>query len=375
MELPTDFATYLTEIRPTKNQQDDLKKGHEVLRGRLREYEPLKDDIVSDFLQGSYRRATAVRPKTDTRPDVDIIVVTRFSESDYTPSQAMKKFEPFLDKYYEGKWRPQGRSFGIDLSYVSLDLVITSAPSEADAAKLCSKAVRVDADIVEEPDWRLHELWVPTWSRTGSYREILKRVASDPDWKLSPLRIPDRTTERWESTHPLEQIRWTCAKNASCNGHFVNVVKVVKWWRLHNYDEPKHPKGFPLERIVGECCPNNISSVADGFTRTLEAMEAKYAVHAQMGSKPVLPDYGVPEHDVFARITAEDFAAFHKQVSEGAKAARAALDESDRDESRRRWRKLLGPKFPKPEEKKEASSAGGYTEPRRPAVPGSGRFA
>src|SRR6188768_2808420 len=103
MQLRSDFEEFLTAIRPTKSQKDDLKTGHSTLRSRLAEDETIKKIRVSDFLQGSYRRATAVRPKDDRRADVDIVVVTKLSEDEYTPAQAMAVFKPFLDKYYKGK--------------------------------------------------------------------------------------------------------------------------------------------------------------------------------------------------------------------------------------------------------------------------------
>ena len=133
MELPTYFDRFLKEIRPTQNQRDDCRTGHQTLRNRLHADEGLKSIVVSTFLQGSYRRATAVRPKEDSRSDVDIIVVTRLNRDDYQdPDKAMDVFVPFLKRYYAEKYRRQGRSFGIELSYVDLDLVITSAPSESE---------------------------------------------------------------------------------------------------------------------------------------------------------------------------------------------------------------------------------------------------
>ena len=99
MELESDFATFLSEIRPTKNQRSDLQTGHKTLRDRLNADEDLKPVLASDFLQGSYRRATAVRPNNDRRSDVDIIIVTKLSEDEFKPAEAMDKFKPFLEKY------------------------------------------------------------------------------------------------------------------------------------------------------------------------------------------------------------------------------------------------------------------------------------
>lgn len=375
MELKSEFADFLTEIRPTTNQRDEMKSAHATLRTRLRADEKLGPIIVGDFLQGSYRRHTAVRPKGDKRSDVDIIIVTKLSEAEYTPEPAMALFEPFLDNYYKGKWRKQGRSFGIDLSHVSLDLVITSAPSQSEIGVFKSDAIESDDDLLDAPDWRLNESWVAIDKRyRADTRELLKKAAEAREWALTPLRIPDRDARKWDDTHPLEQIRWTRDKNAATDRNFVNVVKAIKWSRLEMYPENKHPKGFPLERLVGECCPDGIGSVAEGVVLALETIVARYA-----SGKPRLPDYGVPGHDVLGRLSASDFATFYEQTKDAARIARAAWDSIDRAESSELWRQLLGSKFPKCESGGSGggggSKKGGFQEPSKPAAPGTGRFA
>jgi len=380
MILATDFTSFLQDIRPTPAMRGELKTGHQTLRDRLNAYEELKKCIVSDFLQGSYKRSTAIRPKGDRRSDVDIIVVTRLSEEEYTPAKAMNLFKPFLNKYYEGKWKLQGRSFGIELSYVELDLVLTSAPSVAEMGILQSEAIRSDDDLEEARDWRLHRSWLALGSRSRSdARTLLAEAKSEPEWKSQPLHIPDREANLWEPTHPIAQITWTRDKNARTNGHFVNVVKAIKWWRVEKHEKPKHPKGFPLERLIGECCPDGIESVAEGVVKTMEKIVSQYAVFIVSGGKPSLPDYGVSTHDVFKRISAEDFKKFYDQVKDGAELARRAYDSQDRTESGNLWLDLFGSKFPKPPEKGGGGSGGsgqsGYTPPTGPAAPGSGRFA
>jgi hypothetical protein len=375
MELERDFAAFLSEIRPTENQRQELQTGHETLRKRLRAEESLEPVLVSDFLQGSFKRSTAVRPKNDKRSDVDIVVVTRLSEKEHTPADALNFFEPFLNKHYKGKWRRQGRSFGISLSYVELDLVPTSAPSEAQEGILKAAAVTSDDTIEMARDWRLHPSWMALSARMGPGAEaLLKEARAQAEWQVNPLRIPDREANRWEFTHPIEQIRWTRDKNSRTNRHFVNVVKAIKWWRLDKHETPEHPKGFPLERLVGECCPDGINTVAEGVARTLEEIVAKYGFVAQLGGKPQLPDYGVPSHDVFNRVSRDDFKTFCEQAAEAATLARRALDEGDRTASGNLWRELLGNKFPKPPNGGGAKKAG-YTPPVAPAIPGSGRFA
>jgi len=127
--INTYFTDFLQDIRLTENQRNDLKRGHSTLRDRLMSDESLSKYIVTTFLQGSYRRSTAIRPVGDKRADVDVIVVTKLDRNSVTPQKAIDLFIPFVEKHYKGKYRVQGRSIGIELSYVDLDIVITSAPS------------------------------------------------------------------------------------------------------------------------------------------------------------------------------------------------------------------------------------------------------
>jgi len=129
---------------------------------------------------------------------------------------------------------------------------------------------------------------------------------------------------------------------------------------------------------VGDCCPDAIGSVAEGFTRTLEVILSRYARYVEAEKVPELPDRGVPEHNVLARITPEEFAAFHQQACGAAEAARDALDEEDLNTSVQLWRELFREKFPAPPREGEGAAkgvAGAYTSRSRPSDPRGGRFA
>lgn len=383
MELPSYFTDFLTKIRLRDDQKKDLKSGHKTLRERLESDDAIAPLFVDTFLQGSYRRSTATRPMgEDAKADVDVIVVTSMDSASVEPDDAMNEFVPFMEKWYKGKWEKQGRSMKIELSKVKLDLVITSAPSEANRAALKSDSVRTDAELEEAPDWRLVQSWVAperrSWDGVGL---LLKRAAQEPEWKLEPLLIPDRDVKEWKPTHPLEQIRWTSAKNALCNGHYVNVVKALKWWRL--LDRPDtYPTGYPLEHLIGATCPDGITSVAHGVTLTLEAIRDQYRGYIDLKTVPTLCDHGV-QHNVFARITADEFSAFHARVTEAAQWARAALDSTDVTESATKWQKLFGSRFPDGPDRggdggsggKSSGPTGGFTKREGETTLTGGRFA
>jgi hypothetical protein len=384
MELPSYFKDFLADIRLQQEHRDELKKGHKDLREWLKADKKLSPLIVNTFLQGSYRRSTAVRPVEEKRTDVDVVVVTRIDES-VTPDRAMAEFTPFLEEHYKDQWKPQGRSVGIELDSVELDLVITSAPSEADQEALKSPSVGGDEELEEAPDLRFVPAWVGLSERRSAYftESMLKRAQEEVEWKLEPLKIPDRDVARWDPTHPLEQIKWTRNKNAACGGHYINVVKAIKWWHRNSDKVPKYPKGYPLEHLIGECCPDGIEGVGMGVTRTLEAIISNYAGHYRDRQVPEFTDHGV-DHNVWHRITPEDFIGFYDQVSLAAAIARRALDAKLIRESALAWRELFGDAFPEPPEGGDDSGGsdpssgdrkGGFTAPAGRAEPRGSRYA
>jgi len=363
--LPSYFDHFLKEIRPTLNQRDECKVGHETLRDRLQSDESLKDIMIDTFLQGSYRRATAIRSIGDSKSDVDVIAVTSLDKAKYTPKQAMALFIPFLDKHYKGKWKAKGRSFGINLSHVKLDLVVTAALSQVQAESWRELAHVNESDILGETTWKPAAKWFPK-SRNNQH------LTEKSDWKLEPLDIPDREANEWDKTHPLAQIAETWDKNRATNKNYVNVVKAVKWWKVSQQSDMGYPKGYPIEHLLWVSCPNHIESVAQGIVLALEDMVALYQVEVDLKRVPFVPDHGVPEHNVLGRLSVEEFQEFHQRICVAADQARDAFDETDVCESAEKWRLLLGPKFPQcPDNAKK----GDYTPRKEVSIIPGGRFA
>ena len=357
------FEDFLKEIRLTSNQVAELKQAHTTLRSRLLADEDLSKYIETTFLQGSYKRATAVRPKNGKRSDVDIVVVTKFDKDEYDPEQVLDVFEPFLEKYYKGKYRKQGRSWGIEMSHVDLDIVPTASVSLAESGLLENAMISSDEDIYSLYEEKVENINGYSWTCQFDYFFESKEEEA---WRKEPLYIPDREVMEWDKTHPLEQIRWTQEKNKNCNKHYVNVVKCIKWWRKEKFSDVKHPKSYPLEHFIGDCCPDGIESVAEGITLSLEKIVSDYP------EKPILEDRGVPEHDVFARLSDEDYKAFYDSVCEAAVIARNAYDAESVEESAKLWRELFGNKFPEPPKSKNSIFTERNSDSRD--IPG-GRFA
>jgi Second Messenger Oligonucleotide or Dinucleotide Synthetase domain len=373
------FSDFLAEIRPTEEQKKAYKEGHQTLRERLTTDEDTAELVVSTFLQGSYRRATAVRPEGKHRPDVDVIVVTNIDSDDpsNTPDRAVELFIPFLERHYAGQYERQNRSVAITVDGIDLDFVITAKPVESDQRLLMTDAVKSFETPDDIADWRLNEKWIAPGHRFGRFQEALKRAAEEPEWRSNPLKIPDRELQSWELTHPLEQIRWTWQKNGECNGHYVNVVKALKWWRRTQHPNSKYPKGYPFEHIVGDTSPSGIETIADGVALVLEEIAVRYAADIENSRVPFLPDRGVPSHNVLHRLSFDDFLVFYNQCAAAAKVARRAIDEKDVATSVTLWKSLFGDCFPAAPDEPEGGNqkSGGYTPRSTSSEPSRGRFA
>lgn len=131
----------------------------------------------------------------------------------------------------------------------------------------------------------------------------------------------------------------------------------------------KHPKSYPLEHFIGDCCPDGIVSVAEGVVLTLEKIVNYYP------TKPFLADRGVPEHDVFGRLSDDDYSDFYVSVCDAAKKAREAYDCEDLHESVSKWRNLFGSMFPEPPIKENNSMNGFSKRTERTTEIPRGRFA
>jgi hypothetical protein len=381
MELPSYFDDFLSRIEPSDHQKQVMAREHKKLRELLDQDKALKPILLSTFIQGSQRRRTAKRGSKEHPCDVDVVAVTNLPRSSYTAAYAHGVFEPFLKRHYKGQFEAQARSWLIKVDEeVTMDLVPTSEPD--------SKELREAVLAKALTDWAGDLKQLSEGGGQGGLQSISKALLAeaehDKNWDRSePLWIPDRTLKVWEKTHPLHLISWTAKKNLACNGNFTRIVKIMRWWKCHQAPLPKYPKGYPLEHIVAECCPDGVKKVAEGLAATFAEISRRYAREAAAGSTPFLPARGVhdPEIDVMRRVREAHghFRAFHTAATEAARLSKAALDSTTIAESAALWRQLLGEQFPTPPQETKApgsaAATAGFTAPPAPARPRESRFA
>ncbi|PEI96201.1 nucleotidyltransferase [Bacillus pseudomycoides] len=304
MVTQNQFLEFLKDIEPSKTTKDDASKAHTDLRSFLEKDADFKPYRESDFLSGSYKRDTAIRPRIVdgkmTRPDVDIIVVTKYTKED-DPNEVINLLYDVLEKQYPNI-RKQARSVGINTGKADMDVVPIIAP----------------------------------------------------DGMEGKLYIPDRKQEKWLETNPPRHTTWTIEMNQESKGMFKPLVKIMKWWRRVNPTIAKKPKGFVIECIVAECMDKSETKYGELFVKTMEEIVKRYEIYIQLGTVPTIDDPGVPGNSVTDGITFDAFEGFYNKVKLHAEIGRRALEETNEDEALKWWRSIFGQRFPK--SKKSSSS-------------------
>ena len=288
------FKELLADIEPSSTTKSNASSAHKELRNFLKSDEGFKEYHEDTFLSGSYRRQTAIRPQkkngqTD-RPDVDIIVVTNHS-SDDDPKDVINLLFKTLRKKYTNI-RRQNRSVGIE-------------------------SIKADMDVV------------PVIPCGNMYL------------------IPDRKQEEWILTNPRGHTSWTENVNASTEGNFKPLVKLMKWWRRQNPTIAKKPKGFVIECITAECMDKGETYYGELFVKTLEKIVETYTTNVILNTVPTIQDPGGTGYPVTAGMTPDAFTGFFNKAKAHAELGRKALHETDVEKATKLWRRIFGKRFPK----------------------------
>ncbi len=333
MPVPNErFLELLKDIEPSPTTKTRASGAHTSIREHLRTQEEFKDRYVSSFLAGSYARDTAIRPRTSgddqDRPDVDIIIVTNYTEYD-RPDDVLQEVKEALEDGGSGYSvkRVNKRSVRVETSRADMDIV----------------------PVVELP--------------YGGYK------------------IPDRETDSWLFTNPPVHTDWSSQQNSRFKGRFKARVKMLKWWRRINPTPSRRPKGFVLEVLVSMHGPIAETHYGEAFAQTLENIRDTYAYDASLGIKPTISDPAAPLNDILAKVTAPQWEIFIEKVRVYADIARKAQDTDDMVEATKQWQRVFGNRFKATAKASTAAAYGGlaaavapspgYTFPNTPAAPPS----
>ena len=330
MPVPNErFLELLKDIEPSPTTKARASAAHTGVRNHLRTQAEFKDRYESSFLAGSYARDTAIRPRTvagdQDRPDVDIIVVTNFTEYD-SPADALQEVADALE---DG-----GNGYAVE--------------------RINNRSVRVETSSADMDI-------VPVFETPYGYR------------------IADQETGSWLFTNPPVHTAWSSQQNERFGGRFKRQVKMLKWWRRMNPTPSRRPKGFVLEVLLAMHGPVAETHYGEAFAQTLENIYNAYTYGASMNLKPTISDPAVPGNDILAKVTVPQWKIFIDKVRVYADIARRAQDTDDMDVATKQWRRVFGERFKSTVKAATAATYGGfatavapssgYTFPNNPAAP------
>lgn len=318
MATQKQFEDLLRDIEPSATTKSNASSSHTLLRQRLREHDDFSPFHVDTFLSGSYKRDTAIRPQTingqETRPDVDIIVVTNHTLYDSPPDVIDLLYDALTDSY--ATVRRQNRSVNVETSLTDMDVVPIIAPNGMDGT----------------------------------------------------LYIPDRSLSTWIETNPPGQTVWTTEVNQASNGRFKPLVKLLKWSRRCNPTGCRRPKGFVIECIAAECMSYSETSYEQLVICTLDSILSTYRSYVDLGLVPRITDPGVAGNSVTDGMTFTEFQRFYNKVKSHADLLKAAKESGDPEKELAAWKAVFGPRFP------AAASQNSATLLRQAVAPASVTF-
>ena len=288
MELVSDFKAFDLRFNPPKTRCPRRRRRTRKCANCCVLMPNRKEAHRYTFLSGSYARHTAINDIND----VDVICVLDIDRRITDAEVVLAWVEGILAKHYDNPKR-QGRSIGVKAhNGVCLDIVPATPQTDNDG----------------------------------------------------PLWIPDREARAWVQTHPKGQIAAGVNKNKATNGYFVQVVKLLKFWRDGLPTESCKLKSYVLEALVHGTI-GYPTSHAVAIVAVLEGIERAYGLFRDLETVPIISDPGYTSVNVAKRLSATEFSDFMTQVKSAAKTARKALDEPNEALSRKPWRQLFGPTF------------------------------
>lgn len=299
------FTEFIKDITPSETTVSNCSSAHNSVRKALLNDKEFKDKVERVFLGGSYKRSTAIRPATKNgsteRPDVDLYVVVEGNPWFSDPSDLMDELFAALNRARN-------------------DLGITSIRRNRCSIALAMNRADLDVSI------------------------LLERQSDDL------YRIGNRNTGEWYKTDPEEHTVWSAAQNSRCSGRFNPMTRMVKWARRQNKTVSRHPKSFALETFIAPHISESETHYGQLFHDWSQSFLDAYADNRLFETCPILEDPAVPDGNILAGVTDDEFCAYYDKIKKHRDDAAKALAEDDQDKATDYWRRIFGDRFPKPKQ-------------------------
>lgn len=293
MAKQSDFDKFLSNIEPSTSTVSYISSVQNNLRDYLRNHSSYVEVYIDSFLSGSYAKHTSIRPaKNDKKRDVDIIIVTSHCSSDDSSDVLTELLDVLKESSTYETAEVQHHSIGIELSQISIDVV----------------------PVIQDEDEE--DLYYVCDSETGG----------------------------WIKTDPKGHKTWSTQVNQDNHCEYKPLVKIFKWWRRINCpSDIRYPKGITLEKLIADNIGDAEKSTEDLVISTMQnIISANKEDYADEGVVPFLadPSEKIPDNDLLAGYTPEDFSQFIEKLSEHTDLLNSKGTENDI------WRDILGKEFP-----------------------------
>lgn len=295
------FTELLNDIEPSPTTKSNSVSAHSSIKKALNADSEFSSTVERIFIGGSYKRDTAIRPRTKNgstdRPDVDLYVVVDQFPYDVHPADLTDALFNALNRARD-------------------ELGITKL--ERNRVSISVSMNKADLDV-----------------------SILLERQSD-----SLYRIGNRKTGEWYETDPEEHTSWSSKQNKRLGGRFKPMVKLIKWVRRENRTQHKHPKSFGLEGFLVENMDGNETHYGQLFHDFCASFVEAYQLHRDMTLCPELADPAIDGGNLLAGVSGEAFAAYFDKIKKHRDDAAKALATDDDEKATKYWRRIFGARFP-----------------------------
>lgn len=302
--LEQHMKKFLSNINPSQTYVDRAISEHKTLRGHIEESDILSEYRPTTFLQGSYRKNTAI----EMIKDVDVVCLFtgeyyyfapgEIVNNPFTPEKVYTLLYSALSSMpmYKDKLRPQKRSIGIEM---------------------------------------------------GIQLDVIPAIAGPPGIDADPIRIPEKGSDgnmRWVDTYTRTDIGLCSEKNSRCDNNFVPIVKMLKYWRNVRLSKSQTPCSYFLETLLHRV-PDDIysGSIAPAFVGVcmwiVKNITPKFA-----GSVGLLMTGG---DNLFSSSNWSllNYSIFYDQLMRDTYALAIGLNKETDDDATEEWRSVFGQKF------------------------------
>jgi hypothetical protein len=298
MILPTYFEKFVSSVQPTEERVAAVSDAHNTLRDHLTNDAKPAHPVADSFLSGSYARKTAIDPIKDA----DIILILEESKvsadrREPNPRKVLDDLRSAIDEFYEDvNLETQRRSIQVWL---------------------------------EEEDVRM---------------DVVPAIA--PNGKDEKLWVPDYHQQKWIESWPKAHITHSREANDRSDGHFVRLVKALKWWRELKLDKERAPKSFLLEVMASKYLTSK-DTLPETFLATIRTMHDDFSTCVKEGTLPNVVDPGVGCDLVDScQWTYADLVYVDGHLATLSQTAQEAIDAADKVTTVEKWQAAFGDKYP-----------------------------